>query len=169
MRSRTFVIVVLLFVLALPVFADSAVAAPGAVATSGAAVPAVAGHDPLDFLGMDMKAVSDSLGVPQDMFSFRGSDDSRDSVVFYYPDHVYLFWYKDRVWQVRYDKRYTDPVRGFTLGMTMAQAQAAATQTLVPNGDSLYFDINERAWPVRVRLLFTGDILTDVYVYRSDF
>ncbi len=159
MKQPVLVIVVLL-VLALPVFAD-----PGTAAQPTAA----ASRDPLDLIGMDVKAVNDALGIPQDMFSFRGSDESRDSVVFYYPDHVYLFWYKDRVWQVRYDKRCTDPVRGFTLGMTMAQAQAAAKQTLFPNGDSLYFDINERAWPVRVRLLFTGDVLTDVYVYRSDF
>jgi hypothetical protein len=126
-------------------------------------------HDPIELIGMDMKAATDALGLPQDVFSFRGSEESRDSVVFYYADHLYLFWYKDHVWQVRYDKRYAAPVRGFTIGMTTAQAQTQAHQSLVANGDSLYNEINERAYPVRMRLLFTADVLSDIYVYRSDF
>jgi hypothetical protein len=127
------------------------------------------GMDPLHLIGMDVKTATDAVGLPQDMFAFRGIVEVRDSVVFYYQDHTYLFWFKDRVWQVRYDRRFTSPVLGFTLGMTRAQVQAAATASLFPNGDSLYFDINDQSYPVRVRLLFAGDVLTDLYVYRSDF
>jgi hypothetical protein len=135
-----------------------------------AAIPAFAdGADPLSLIGLDLKAATDSLGLPQEMFPFRGTEEARDSVVFYYGDHSYLFWFKGRVWQVRYDRRYTGPVLGFALGMTRGQAQAAAATLLSPNGDSLYFDINDRAYPVRVRLLFAADVVTDIYIYRSDF
>jgi hypothetical protein len=33
----------------------------------------------------------------------------------------------------------------------------------------LYFDVDEGKYPLRVRLVFSGDALCDLYVYRSDF
>ncbi len=103
------------------------------------------------------------------MFTFRGSEEARDDVVFYYADHMYLFWYKDRVWQVRYDRRSTAVVHGVSLGMSRQEAEAAVPERpLVADGDSLYFDL-AGSYPVRVRLAFAGSTLTDIYVYRSDF
>lgn len=137
-----------------------------------AALPAAA--DPLEaqqIIGMQLKPVVDALGLPQSMFTFRGSDETRDDVVFYYSaDHLYLFWYKDRVWQVRFDRRATAVVHGVSLGMNRAAVEAAVTERpLVTSGDSLYFDLDGTSIPVRVRLAFTGDAVSDIYVYRSDF
>ena len=121
-------------------------------------------------IGMSLKSVVATLGLPQDMFTFRGSDESQDDVVFYYPDHLYLFWYKDRVWQVRYDRRATAVVHGVSLGMSRPEVEAAVPERpLVESGDSLYFDLSTDSFPVRVRLVFAGSAVTDIYVYRSDF
>jgi hypothetical protein len=133
-------------------------------------VPAIAEEiEPLRLIGLEIKDAVAACGLPQEMFSFRGPEESLDNVVFYYPDHRYLFWYKNRVWQVRCDRRFTGAVLGFTLGMTREAAEKSSPWVLVPSGDSLYFDLEEASFPVRVRLVFTSSQLTDVYVYRSDF
>jgi hypothetical protein len=125
--------------------------------------------DPMKVIGMDLKTATDAFGLPQSMFPFRGSAADRDDVVFYYPDHFYLFWFKDRLWQVRFDGRYTGAVLGLTLGTLREEILGSFTRPLLPNGDSLYFDIDSGGYPVRVRLVFAGGRLSDVYVYRSDF
>ncbi|MGA2976336.1 MAG: hypothetical protein ABSF77_13585 [Spirochaetia bacterium] len=133
---------------------------------SGAAADGV---DPVPLLGLDLKAATDIFGLPQSMFAFRGTEEARDDVVFYYPDHLYLFWYKDRVWQVRMDRRYDDSVLGLTLGMPRDQAEKLSPQPVIADGDSSYFDLDSGSFPIRVRLVFTQNVLSDVYVYRSDF
>jgi hypothetical protein len=131
--------------------------------------PAAAeGVPPLRLLGLEITEAVAACGLPQEMFSYRGPEETLDNVVFYYPDHRYLFWYKNRVWQVRCDRRFSGPVFGFTLGMTREQAQRLSPWALVASGDSLYFDLEEESWPVRVRLVFAAGQLTDLYVYRSD-
>jgi hypothetical protein len=125
--------------------------------------------EPTRVIGMALKPAIETFGLPQSLFSFRGSEEARDDVVFYYADHMYLFWYKDRVWQVRYDRRSSAVVHGASLGMTRQEVEAAVPERpLVENGDSLYFDV-AGSFPVRVRLVFAGSTLTDIYVYRSDF
>jgi hypothetical protein len=125
--------------------------------------------DPMTIIGMDLKTATAALGLPQSMFPFRGTEADRDDVVFYYPDHVYLFWFRDKVWQVRYDMSFTGTVFGLNLGTPRDQIQASPTRPLLPLDDSLYFDVDSAGYPVRVRLVFTGGYLSDLYVYRSDF
>jgi hypothetical protein len=121
-------------------------------------------------IGMELKAAIDAFGLPQNMYCFRGTEEARDDVVFYYPDHKYLFWYKDRIWQVRFDRRFTEGFHGLSPGMTRQEVEDAVKERpLVSGGDSLYFDLDSGSFPVRVRLVFTDSNLTDMYVYRSDF
>ena len=125
--------------------------------------------DPVSFIGIDLPTAVSILGLPQQMFTYRGSDASRDAVVFYYASHEYLFWFNYRVWQVRFDKRATGNVLGVTLGMTQDQVHLAAPRSYQEVGDSLYFDIEGLAFPVKARLVFAAGVLSDVYIYRSDF
>jgi hypothetical protein len=119
---------------------------------------------------MDISAAVGVLGAPQQMFTWRGTDAQRDNVVFYYSGSLYLFWYRDRVWQVRFDRRYTGSVLGLTMGMyrDLALSTIAGRPTVV-NGSSLYVDIEPSPFPLRARLVFENDFLTDLYLYRSDF
>ncbi len=125
--------------------------------------------DPTRFIGLDLPAAVAARGLPQEMFTYRGAEEKQDNVVFYYPDFLYLFWYKDRVWQVRCDRRFTSTVFGLSLGASREQVERTSLRPLTPNGDSLYFDLNDGSFPLRVRLVFTASVLSDLYVYRSDF
>ena len=54
--------------------------------------------------------------------------------------------------------------------MSRQEAEGVVTERpLVESGDSLYFDLVTVSFPVRVRLVFAGSSLSDIYVYRSDF
>jgi hypothetical protein len=125
--------------------------------------------DPTRFIGLDLPAAVSALGLPQAMSVYRAAEDKLDNVVFYYPDFLYLFWYKNKVWQVRCDRRFAEPVLGLTLGMPREQVERAIARQLTPNGDSLYFDLDTGSYPLRVRLVFMAGVLSDLYVYRSDF
>jgi hypothetical protein len=125
--------------------------------------------DPASLIGLDLPGAVGALGLPQKMFAYRGVEEGQDNVVFYYSDYRYLFWYKDRVWQVRCDRRFAGQVFGLTLGMSREDVEKASPRQLVPNGDSLYFDVDGAKYPLRVRLVFAANLLTDLYVYRSDF
>ncbi len=148
-----------------------AVALLSAVLLALAAAPIFSDSpEPTQVIGMQLKSVVDTLGLPQNMFTFRGSDADRDDVVFYYPNHLYLFWFKDRVWQVRYDRAATVNFHGISLGMSRSEVEAAVHERpLVAQGDSLYFDLAGSSFPVRVRVVLAGDTVSDLYVYRSDY
>ena len=158
-------------------------AAAGSGPAAGAAGADLVGSDPTRYLGMDIGSAVTALGLPRDMFTWRGTDQGRDNVVFYYPDALYLFWFRDRVWQVRFDRRSTTPVFGLTIGMSRDRIIQTYPRKLLVSGDSLYFDLDPdgfpsgpppatgsaRGFPVRVRLVFDAGMLSDMYIYRSDF
>ncbi len=125
--------------------------------------------DPAQLIGLDLKTALDALGAPQEVLSFRGPEASQDNVVFYYPDFLYLFWYQNRVWQVRCDRRFSRPFLGVVMGMPREVIERTSQRQLIAKGDSLYFDLDDGKYPLRVRLVFTEGALSDLYVYRSDF
>jgi hypothetical protein len=125
--------------------------------------------DPARYIGLDLKTALETLGTPQEVFSFRGPEESQDNVVFYYPDFLYLFWYRNRVWQVRCDRRFARPLFGVAMGMPREVIERTSQHQLLAKGDSLYFDLDDGKYPLRVRLVFSDSALSDLYVYRSDF
>jgi len=125
--------------------------------------------DPSRYIGLDLKAALDALGSPQEVFSFRGPEESQDNVVFYYSDFLYLFWYRNRVWQVRCDRRFAKPLFGVAMRMPREVIERTSRRQLAARGDSLFFDLDEAKFPLRVRLVFSNGSLSDLYVYRSDF
>jgi len=125
--------------------------------------------DPLPLLGMDPSSALPAFGPPREIFPFRGAEEGEDNVVFFYDDYLYIFWFRSRVWQVRFDRRFDGEVLGLSLGMTREQVERASTRALISAGDSLYFDVAGAGYPVRVRLVFDSDALSDIYVYRSDY
>jgi len=125
--------------------------------------------DPLPLIGMDPSAALQAFGPPREIFPFRGTAESEDNVVFFYDDYHYIFWFRSRVWQVRFDRRFERGVLGLSLGMSREQVARASTRALLSAGDSLYFDFGGARFPVRVRLVFEADSLSDIYVYRSDY
>ncbi len=134
-----------------------------------AACLAAEDFDPAAMIGMSPAEVFAAWGAPQQVFTERGAADGEEDAVFFYPDCTYLFWHGNRVWQVRCDRRFTGTVFGLSLGMSRDRVTERIGDGLSQRGSSLYFDIPGGSYPTRVRLVFYGDDLSDVYVYRSDF
>lgn len=164
MRRRTFVTIGILLLLGL----WGSGAAFGVETTVGATRGLEL--DPLPLIGMDAVAAFEAFGPPREVFPLRGVEQAEDDVVFFYDGFLYLFWFRSRVWQVRFDRRFDGRVLGLAIGMSRTQVcEACPSRPLLPSGDSLYFDVTEAPYPVRVRLVFASEALQDIYVYRSDF
>jgi len=161
-RTRALVVAALLC----SILSTTPSAAQGVPQEAGAAS---VDFDPTQFIGLDPKSALDALGAPKEMFPFRSQDDSQDNVVFFYPDYLYLFWYQNRVWQVRCDRRFARPLLGVSMGMPREVIERTSARELTARGDSLYFDLEGAKYPLRVRLVFSNNALTDIYIYRSDF
>ncbi len=126
---------------------------------------------PLDLpavVGLTLAEALERFGAPAEVSAVRGEESWQDDVVFFYPQHLYLFWYQNRVWQVRLDALY----QGVFLGLAMGASRSAVTQTLgapmkeLP--DSLVYQLEERGYPVRLRLYFEEERLVDLYCFRAD-
>jgi hypothetical protein len=134
-----------------------------------AAAAAAESDDPIDFIGMDPAQLFAALGAPREIFTWRGAEPMEDNIVFFYPDFRYVFWFQSRVWQVRFDNRYSGTVLGFSIGMKRADVEAGGQGRLQESGGSLFLSLDTGRYPVRVRLAMLDDRVDDIYVYRSDW
>ena len=121
-------------------------------------------------LGWTFDEALAALGPPARMFPYRGAEAGEDNVVFYYADHSYLFWFRDRVWQVRVDARREGAAApSLSMGMDREAVRAAWGDPLDPGADAWTYVLPDRGYPVRARLYFDDGVLSDLYVYRSDW
>jgi hypothetical protein len=134
-----------------------------------AAAALYAQEDISRYIGMEPRQAIAELGAPAEIFPLRGEAAGEDDVVFYYPRHLYLFWFGNRVWQVRLDRRYAGEIRGLRMGAGRQEVLAVLGRPLAELEDSLVFQLGDRGYPVRLRLFFDDDTLNDVYCYRGDF
>jgi hypothetical protein len=131
--------------------------------------------DYVDYVGLTLQEAYEILGVPEEVFPFRGAEVWQDNVVFYYNNHIYLFWYGNRVWQVRLDKRYEGNLgpRGdpeiFFMGMERGLVRALLGEPFAEDEVSSIYLLPDQGYPVRLRLFFESGVLTDLYLYRGDF
>jgi hypothetical protein len=161
--SAAFPVVVILLLCALAAGPACAVETTG----GGAARPPEA--DPVPLLGMDTAAAFESFGPPREVFAVRGAGEDEDDVVFFYDSFLYLFWFQNRVWQVRYDRRFDGRVRGVAIGMSRAEVQSLCGGCMAEQEGSLYFDLPAAPCPARMRVVFEEGAACDIYVYRSDW
>ena len=120
-------------------------------------------------VGMDPPALFAALGAPQQVLTQRGEAPEQDNVVFFYPDCRSVFWYHDRVWQVRFDHRYGGSVMGFRIGMDRSAVDGVGSGRLESRGDSVYYTVDTLRFPLRLRLVMEGERVCDMYLYRSDY
>ncbi len=120
-------------------------------------------------LGLMIPQVLEEYGSPQRLFSIRGDESWQDDVVFFYNGFVYFYWFEDRVWQVRFDHRHNGTVAGVKMGQTFDEVIAALGSPHYVGSNEIFFDAQDRGFPIRLRLVFEDDRLHDLYLYRSDF
>ena len=94
--------------------------------------------------------------------------ENRWQAVHFYPDHTYLFWSSNRVWQVRLDKLWAGTFQGLTMGTPRADAEAILGEPVARGDNWSLWNLPYQTFPRRVRLIFTDGLLSDLYVYRSD-
>jgi len=135
---------------------------PSAYRAAAQAAPPKA-FDPSALIGMDLAAAYAALGAPAEVFSFE------QAVVFFYPDYTYLFWFQNRIWQVRVDRRYAGAAMGFQMGEGKAEATSRIGRLFREQGDAVSYHIETAGFPLEARLVFEDGKLTDLYVYRSDW
>ena len=157
-------------------FAENAPVDSGTAGESGefsVPIPAPAVLDvvsPVSFLGMQLLDAYKTLGVPDTVFSMRGEEAWQDDVVFFYREpRVYLFWFRDRVWQLRFDEKSQSIPLGLYMGMSERELPAALGKPVAEEAGSRIFSIPSPSYPIRVRLFFTNGALSDLYIYRGDF
>lgn len=120
-------------------------------------------------VGYTISQVWATFGPPEEIFPLRGDREQEDNVVFYYSDHFYLFFFHNRVWQVRMDRRY----QGDPLNLPFLSSRETVEKVLGPPfaelENSLIFHLRFEGYPVRGRLFFEENRMVDVYIYRGDY
>ena len=134
----------------------------------GAALSAQQALDLPALIGLSPEEVHQRLGAPAEVYTLRGERPKQDDVVFYYPGHLYLFWFENRVWQVRVDRRFSGQVFSFSMGTSREQVTAELGRPILQFPDSLVFHIEDRGYPIQARLYFDESGLVDLYCFRGD-
>lgn len=138
------------------------------------ALPLVMGITYLDgpeaqALGMTPRQAIQFFGAPQSMYIQPGPADWQQDIVFYYLDHSYLYWFNDRVWQIRFDRRHPEPIYGVSMASSLSQVRNQLGEPLVEDETQLIYPLVERGFPIRARFIFEENRLIEVFIYRSDF
>ncbi len=122
----------------------------------------------LALLGMDPPELCSRLGLPDEVYPFRGESEAQDDVVFGYSDGLSLFFFRNRVWQVRIEPAYVlDGALPFF--SSREQVVEVLGEPFAADGDSFIYLLPDRAYPVRMRIFFSEQGMDDIYIYRADY
>ena len=119
-------------------------------------------------IGLTLEETYQSLGAPLEVYPLRGTEPGQDDVVFFYPGHLYLFWFQNRVWQARTDGRYQGTVFSVRMGVSRQRVLEVMGRPVQEFEDSLVFHLEDRGYPVQARFYFENECLSDVYCFRGD-
>jgi len=129
-----------------------------------------------NLLGLAPAEVFAKLGAPESIYPLRGKAHWQDDVIFYYDSNIYLFFFDNRVWQIRCDHRSKQTILGITPGMKKAKVRGLLGKPYHSEDiEDIYLNPAgitriEKGFPVRLRLIYDKDNnLFDIYLYRGDY
>lgn len=158
--------------------ATSAAAQPASPAQSGqaspgAAIPSPAAYLPDDsasFLGLGLSAALERCGAPSSVEALRGEESWQDDVVFAYASGYSLYWFGDRLWQIRFGKGYAGSVYGLFVGDGSDKVLSLLGTPYYQGEGGLVYRLPFRGYPVRLRVVLSASgAVSDLYLYRADF
>ncbi|MDR2730765.1 MAG: hypothetical protein LBB81_07705 [Treponema sp.] len=114
-------------------------------------------------IGLKLPELFEDFGPPDAVYAARGNEVWQDDVVFQYAGKDF-FIYKDRVWQVKFSS-----VFGISLNDPRRAAMLRLGNTADDNGDYALLPLQGGDWPLMIRVNFTAEFVSAIYVYRSDF
>ena len=120
-------------------------------------------------LGTSLGEAFQSFGVPRKVFSLRGEEPWQDNVVFEYDEGLSFFWYKDRVWQLRFGPGFHGSFGDAGMGSSREKVLAVLGVPLHAEDDWMLYHLTGKGYPLRLRLFFGAAGLEDIYIYRGDF
>ena len=122
------------------------------------------------WIGMRPAEACSVFGPPSHVYTHRGETENEDNVIFY-RDGMYLFWFNNRVWQVRADRNSDAVIAGIRIGDSAEKVTGVLGESLYTESDgSLFFEIARKSFPLRLRLVFNSDdTVEDIYLYRGDY
>ena len=131
---------------------------------------------PDELLGLTPEKAYELMGAPAEVFTMRGEREWQDDAVFYFKNHIYLFWFKNKVWQFRADKRFKGTVLDLKPGMRRKEVALIMGKPFKEEeGSEIYLNPKsitryETGFPVRMKVFYDSeDSVSDIYVYRGDF
>ena len=120
--------------------------------------------DPVSFIGLTINELYLALGTPKSVFPARGLEEWQDDVVFVY-DKGEFYIYIDRVWQMS-----LKTVKGISIGDPLGITSLLLGPEAEMHGNSIYYSLNEGAWPMMLRFDFDGSGKVEaIFIYRTDF
>jgi len=120
-------------------------------------------------IGLTLNEAFSKFGNPAEVFPIRGESEETDNVVFYYNSHLYLFWYKNRVWQIRADNRFEGKLCGISPQMTFKKVKEILGRPFASDEGSYVFLYTEADYTVKIRVFISDQKVEDIYVYRGDY
>lgn len=122
----------------------------------------------LPLLGSDPQTAFEAFGAPVSLNVLRGSDPSLDDVVSIHESGIYLFWFRDRVWQIGFGSYFGGIFEGVKIGMTEAEVFEKLGEPQLREKTTAIYEIFYREFPVSMRFVFKGAKIAEMYLYRSD-
>jgi len=130
-----------------------------------------ADFDLIMLLGYTPELTLVTLGAPARIRAVRGLEAWQDDVVFEYPDlKLALFFWEDRVWQLRADSGFSGSLAGQSLVPDYGQLEVIYGRTRAQGPTWQEWAVPGSAWPLRLRMVTDdGDNSVFFYIYRADF
>lgn len=145
-------------------------ASPGSAQGAAPSSPSsILPDDPAPLLGLGLAESYARLGAPASVAAFRGAEAWQDDVVFSFGSGYSLFWFGDRLWQIRFGPGYPGTVYGLFLGDGADKVYSLLGAPFFEAEGSLVYRLPYRGYPVRLRVVVAEGRVADLYLYRADF
>lgn len=125
--------------------------------------------DPAPLLDWTLAEAWSRLGPPRSIQAVRGNEAWQDDVAFDYADGVTVYWYRNRLWQVRLSAGYGGSCFGFFLGDSADKALSLLGTPDRNEPGILEWRLPWRGYPAKLRILTRDGRILEAYVYRSDY
>ena len=122
----------------------------------------------LPLLGCDPQTAFEAFGSPVSLNILRGSDPSLDDVVSVHESGIYLFWFRDRVWQIGFGSYFGGTFEGVTIGTAEEEVSEKLGKPQLREDSMAVYEIFYREFPVSMRFVFRDAKVAEMYLYRSD-
>ena len=122
----------------------------------------------LPLLGCDPRTAFEAFGAPVSLNVLRGGDPSLDDVVSVHESGIYLFWFRDRVWQIGFGSYFGGTFEGVKIGTAEEEVSEKLGEPQLRENSMAVYEIFYREFPVSMRFVFRDAKVAEMYLYRSD-